>query len=100
MASPMHRHARSSSLVRKPNTKEAAQRLAMFMSNKSGGGGSGDESSEDDDLDLLDYDPSNASSFRLGAGGRAARPSSPMAVRPSSPLVCHHLFSVHIHCYV
>nr|XP_017222011.1 PREDICTED: coiled-coil domain-containing protein SCD2-like isoform X2 [Daucus carota subsp. sativus] len=86
MASPMHRHARSSSLVRKPNTKEAAQRLAMFMSNKSGGGGSGDESSEDDDLDLLDYDPSNASSFRLGAGGRAARPSSPMAVRPSSPL--------------
>ncbi|WOG82790.1 hypothetical protein DCAR_0101958 [Daucus carota subsp. sativus] len=85
MASPMHRHARSSSLVRKPNTKEAAQRLAMFMSNKSGGGGSGDESSEDDDLDLLDYDPSNASSFRLGAGGRAARPSSPMAsVRASS----------------
>ncbi|KAK1352026.1 coiled-coil domain-containing protein SCD2-like [Heracleum sosnowskyi] len=81
--SPMHRHARSSSgISRKPNTKAAAQRLAQVMSNQSGGGG--DESDEEDDLDLLDYNPSNASTIGLGAGGRAARPRSPMAVRASA----------------
>lgn len=78
MTSPMHRHARSNSgISRKPNTKAAAQRLAQVMSNQSGGG---DESDEEDDLDLLDYNPSNASTIGLGAGGRAARPRSPMVL--------------------
>lgn len=78
MTSPMHRHARSSSgISRKPNTKAAAQRLAQVMSSQSGGG---DESDEEDDLDLLDYNPSKASTIGLGAGGRAARPRSPMVL--------------------
>lgn len=76
MTSPMHRHARSTSgISRKLNTKAAAQRLAQVMSNQSGGGGD-----EEDDLDLLDYNPSNASTIGLGAGGRAARPRSPMVL--------------------
>lgn len=76
MTSPMHRHARSGSTganLKKPNTKAAAQRLAQVMAHQS----AADDSDEEDDL-LYDYTPANASSIGLGAGGRAARPRSPM----------------------
>ncbi|KAK1352027.1 hypothetical protein POM88_053741 [Heracleum sosnowskyi] len=71
---PMHRHARSSSDIPGNLSKRAAaQRLVQVM-NDSGG---------DDEIDdLLDYNPSHASSIRLG--GRATPPPSPMAFRAST----------------
>lgn len=81
MTSPMHRHARSGSTganLKKPNTKAAAQRLAQVMAHQS----AADDSDEEDDL-LYDYTPANVSSIGLGAGGRAARPRSPMSIRTS-----------------
>ncbi|KAI3664870.1 hypothetical protein L6452_43479 [Arctium lappa] len=72
--SPMLRHSRSGSVVkRSQTTKAAAQRLAQMMNHHQ------TSDSEDEDDFLSDYNPSPATTSSVG-GRSQFRPSSPMTV--------------------
>ncbi|EYU38200.1 hypothetical protein MIMGU_mgv1a002994mg [Erythranthe guttata] len=82
MASPLHRHTRSSSSglsnMKKPqNAKAAAQRLAQVMAHQPA-----DDEDEEDDL-LYDFAPAVSSGGIGLAGGRQNKNRSPRSVRSS-----------------
>lgn len=92
MTSPMQRHARSASAAvgsasgkKLLHSKAAAQRLANVMA-------AVDDSDEEDDFVL-----ESAPSIGIGGRGRAARPSSPMAMVTSCSFsIFLSMFSLHM----